>query len=151
LYSASRAGANLALQSSRGVHFRYPKLDLTDPSSIEHLAKTIEDEHGNVDVLFNVAGLNITKPQTGARAFPDNKRIMDVNYQGTLNMCATFLPIMKPGSRIVNLSSVASSLQSYNEELQARFGNSKMTIADLQILVEEYEVGKASVEFHEED
>jgi NAD(P)-dependent dehydrogenase (short-subunit alcohol dehydrogenase family) len=62
---------------------------------------------------------------------------MDVNFQRPLHICTTFLPIMKPGSRIVNLSSVDSFLQSYDEELQARLGNSKMTISDLQELIEE--------------
>jgi hypothetical protein len=76
---------------------------------------------------------------------------MDVKYQEALHMRTIFLPIMKPGIRIANLSSVASSLQLYDEELQARFANSEMTISDLQQLVEECKVGKASVEFHEVD
>jgi hypothetical protein len=76
---------------------------------------------------------------------------MDVKSQGALHMRTTFLSTMKPGSRIVNLSSVASSLQSFDEELQARFANSKKTISDLQQLVEECKVGKAFVEFHEAD
>lgn len=140
MYASSRAGVDLALRSSRGVDFRYPKLDLGNRSSIEHLAKAIEDEQGNVDVLFNVAGLNITKPRTGTRAFPDNKKIMDVNFQGTLNMCRTFLPMMRAGGRIVNLSSVASSIQRYSKDLQTRFRDPKMTMADLEALVAEYEV-----------
>ncbi len=145
LYAASRAGADLALRSNRGVQFRYPTLDLTDSSSIERLAKTIKDEDGKVDVLFNVAGLNIAKPQSGPRAFPDNKKIMDVNFQGTLQMCVTFLPLIKPGGRIVNLSSVASSLRSYSEGLQARFRDPKMTLSALQALVTEYEVRKVLI------
>lgn len=131
---------DLAFLSPRGVHFRYPKLDITDPSSIEHLARAIKDEQGHVDVLFNVAGLNIIKPRTGSRAYIDNKTIMDVNFHGTLQMCRAFLPIMKPGSRIVNFSSVASSLESYSQNLQARFRDPHMTMPDLQSLVAEYEV-----------
>lgn len=140
VYAASRAGVDLALESNQGVHFRYPKLDLTDSSSIERLAQNIRDEQESVDVLLNVAGLNITRPQTGSRAFPDNKKVIDVNYQGTLEVCMAFLPMMKPGSRIVNLSSVASSLRPYREDLQERFRNTEMTLADLQALVTEYEV-----------
>ncbi|ERF74575.1 hypothetical protein EPUS_00705 [Endocarpon pusillum Z07020] len=100
VYASSRAGVDLALHSTRGVYFRYAILDLTNPSSIEHLAWIIKDEQGDMDVLFNVAGLNIMKPRTGSRAFADNKKIMDVNFHGTLQMCLAFLPIMKPGSRI---------------------------------------------------
>ncbi|KAF7505491.1 hypothetical protein GJ744_000738 [Endocarpon pusillum] len=81
VYASSSAGVDLALHSTRGVHFRYAKLDLTNPSSIEHLASIIKHEQGDVDVLFNVAGLNIMKPRTGSRAFSDNKRIMDANFQ----------------------------------------------------------------------
>lgn len=112
---------------------------------MEYLARTIEDEQGKVDFLFNVAGLNITNSHTGFRAFPDNNKIMDVNFHGTLQMCKTFLPIMKPGGRIVNLSSVASSLRPFSQDLQARFRNSSMTIGDLQALAVEYEIRPVSV------
>lgn len=135
-------GIELPFQSSRAVYFRYPKLDITDASSIEYLAETIKDEEGGVDVLFNNAGLNTARSHTGPSAFADNKKTMDVYFWGTSQVCMTLLPLMRPGGRIVNLSSVASSLQSYSEDLQKRFRNSRMTLLDLQTLAAEYEVEK---------
>jgi len=53
-------------------------------------------------------------------------------------MCRTFLPLLSPNGRIVNLSSVGSVLKPYSETLQARFRNPKSTFPDLDTLAEEY-------------
>jgi carbonyl reductase 1 len=140
VYAASRSGADLGFQGNAGVQFRYPQLDITSTSSIEELATTIKIEQMTVDVLFNVAGLNIMKGRSASKVYADNKKIMDVNFRGTLKMCQTFLPLIKPGGRVVNLSSVGSTLRPYREDIQARFRNPKMQISDLHHLVEDYEV-----------
>jgi short-subunit dehydrogenase len=140
LYAASRAGTDLALRSSQGI----PKLDLTD--AFEHRASSQDNRKRAWRCRCSVQCCGTQHYKT-----TDRSQIMDVKYQGALHMRTTFLSTMKPGSRIVNPSSVASSLQSYDEELQARFANSKKTISDLQQLVEECKVGKASVGFHEAD
>ena len=55
-------------------------------------------------------------------------------------MCQAFFPIMRKGGRIVNLSSVASSLVGYNPELQHRLRTSKdsMTLEQLNQLARAY-------------
>ena len=55
-------------------------------------------------------------------------------------MCQTFVPLLKKDGRIVNLSSVASSLNPYSKEIQERFRSENMTLADLENLAKEYEV-----------
>lgn len=53
-------------------------------------------------------------------------------------MCCTFLPhLSKDTGRIVNLSSVASSLKPYSEEIQRRF-RSALFLSDVETLAEEY-------------
>ena len=56
-------------------------------------------------------------------------------------MCQTFIPLMSPKGRIVNLSSVASTLKPYSEQIRQRFRNPDMTIEDLEQLAQEFEVG----------
>ena len=58
-------------------------------------------------------------------------------------MCQAFMPLLSPTGRIVNLSSVGSSLKAYSPAIQQRFRNPNMTSQDLETLAVEFE---ASVE-----
>ena len=55
-------------------------------------------------------------------------------------MCKTFIPILSPKGRIVNLSSVSSTLKPYSEQIKQRFRNPNMTLQDLEQLSQEYQV-----------
>ena len=54
-------------------------------------------------------------------------------------MCQTFIPLLRSNGRIVNVSSTGSSLSNYSESIQARFRSSKMTLDDLESLVNEFQ------------
>lgn len=58
-------------------------------------------------------------------------------------MCRTFLPLMAQDGRIVNLSSVGSSLKPYSETIQQRFRNPNATQADLDTLAEDFLVSRS--------
>lgn len=47
---------------------------------------------------------------------------------------------MKPGSRIVNVSSQSGNLEQFGSQLQARFRDPKITLSDIEALAQEYEV-----------
>lgn len=54
-------------------------------------------------------------------------------------MCQNFIPLMRPhAGRIVNLSSVASSLKIYSETVQRRFRDTRASLEDLDRLAEDY-------------
>ena len=56
-------------------------------------------------------------------------------------MCKTFLPLMRDHGRIVNVSSVGSTANGFNnKEFAARFKNQDLTLAKLDSLMQEYEV-----------
>ena len=55
-------------------------------------------------------------------------------------MCQTFLPIMRPEGRIVNVSSASGNLQQFGPELQSRLRNPRNTLRDVEALAQEYEV-----------
>ncbi|MCJ1410277.1 hypothetical protein MMC19_004362 [Ptychographa xylographoides] len=138
LYATSRAGANLGIKTPPDSHtteIKYPKLDITDRASIENLAETIRREHGGCDVLINNAGVNLDDEYSSANV----RKTLDTNYRGTLHMCQTFFPLLKKDGRIVNVSSTASGLSQYSESLQERFRDSKMTLQDLEALMQEYQ------------
>lgn len=59
------------------------------------------------------------------------------NYYGTLATCEAFLPLIRDGGRIANVSSMASKLGKYSSELQKRFREGK-TVEDFTTLMEEF-------------
>jgi len=136
LYATSRKGTSFGIKAvSNDMEIKYPKLDITDPTSIDSLASLIKQEHGGCDVLINNAGINIDDHYS-----PQNVKLtLDTNYRGTLHMCQSFIPLLKRNGRIVNVSSTASSLGEYGEILQQRFRNPNMTLQDLEELMQEYQ------------
>lgn len=148
MYATSRAGQDLGFIASKTSQVIYPKLDVTDGASIKSLFSQIKEENnGKLDVLINNAGIN-TQPEHS----PDSvKKTLDTNYRGTLDMCQTFLPLVSSSDkqgRIVNISSVGSSLHIYNKAVQQRFRNPDMTLKDLEQLAQEYQ---SAVEAGEEE
>lgn len=60
----------------------YVAVDTTDPSSVEELAKAIQDEHGTVDVVINNAAAHDAGNYT-----PDViKTVLDTNVRSTLRV-----------------------------------------------------------------
>jgi NAD(P)-dependent dehydrogenase (short-subunit alcohol dehydrogenase family) len=68
----------------------------------------IEQEHGRVDVLVNVAGIVLVKPLDETR-WDEYRRTVDINLGGTFLLCKHVLPMMKRqhSGVIVNIGSVS--------------------------------------------
>ncbi|KAF3385250.1 Carbonyl reductase [NADPH] 1 [Penicillium rolfsii] len=140
LYTASRAGAPIdltGLSVPPTVQVRPAQLSLTDQASITALSTMIGSEHLGCDILINNAGLyyfreNITSAQ--------RQETLDVNYRGTLSIqvCQAFIPIMRKGGRIVNVSSQSGQLKYFHRRLRARFLKADLTLDELDALVSEY-------------
>lgn len=136
LYAASRAGTPPEL-SSPTVDVRPARLSLTDPSSASSLAAAIQAEHGGCDVVINNAGVYYYREKITTQ---QRRETFDANYRGTLRVCQAFIPIMRPGGRIVNLSSQSGQLHCLAPELRQRFLEPDLTLAQLCDLVAEYNV-----------
>lgn len=106
-YELSRRGARLILSSRRedvlqevrrgcvrpDDHHVYP-LDLSDASSLLPTAEDVHEEVGPVDVLVNNGGIG----QRGTAAETEMdvvRRIMEVNFFGTVQLTKAVLPIMR--------------------------------------------------------
>lgn len=87
-------------------------VDISDESAVFDAVGDAVKSFGPADILINCAGM----------AYPDHVYTMDrkmahqtikVNLLGTMNMIGALLPHLKPGARIVNVSSVAGFIGTY--------------------------------------
>ena len=114
----ARAGATVAAvdvneaglaETARGLEtIRAFPADVTDVRAVEALVSKVENELGAVDRVLNAAAIM----PTGRLLEQDTdliRRIMDINYTGTVAVCQTLLPRMLARRRgdLVNFASVA--------------------------------------------
>lgn len=103
--------------------------NVTDRDRMQALAAEIHAAHGVIHLLFNNAGITISK------AFADSTldeldRVMAINLGGVINGCHFFLPYLKQAGEghIVNTSSMAGLLGLPN---QATYSASKAAVRSL--------------------
>ena len=65
------------------------------------------------------------------------KKTLECNYYGTLEACQDFLPLIKPEGRLVNVASVAGTLDKYSSALKDAFQNAA-TIPEVTKLMQDF-------------
>jgi NAD(P)-dependent dehydrogenase (short-subunit alcohol dehydrogenase family) len=101
--------------AGEGLPVDYHPLDVTDPSSIQHLRDFLQQEYDRLDVLVNNAGIAIDDGTSALKLEIDTaRRTMDTNVYGPLLLCQALVPLMRRHNRgrIVNVSSVMGQLAS---------------------------------------
>ena len=85
------------------------RTDISDPASVEAMAKTAIDAFGGIDVLINNASLMSVLPRRDWMEIPVEEwdRVMAVNLRGMFLCCHAVAPSMKAQGRgtIVNIAS----------------------------------------------
>lgn len=94
------------------------RCDVADEAQVSELFKAIDEEHGRVDALANVAGVVLVKPLVDTE-LEEFRRIVDVNLGGTFLTCKYAIPIMERqgGGVIVNLASVSGHVGQIDHSL----------------------------------
>ena len=95
----------LADSTGAGLIYTY-KADLSRLAEVDSLANAITREHGQLDVIINNAGV-MRVPETITQDGLDVR--FAVNTVAPYLLTKRLLPIMRPGSRVVNLSSAAQA------------------------------------------
>jgi len=85
------------------------KCDVQDLNSIHKCFLHIKEKEEKIDALINNAGIGIAGSIIDSN-YADIERIFATNVLGTIQMCKEFMPLLKKGSRIVNIGSVAGDL-----------------------------------------
>lgn len=91
--------------------FNYIRCDVTDYENVQNAVKSIFDKEGQIDYLVNCAGMGISGSVENTTE-QNMKKIFNVNFFGTVNMCKATVPFMRQNKsgHIVNISSVAGEL-----------------------------------------
>ncbi|MCE1164872.1 MAG: SDR family oxidoreductase [Bacteroidetes bacterium] len=111
-----------------GIECRFVQLDVSDVKSIEAAYHIISKCTDRLDVLVNNAGI---MPQTGSILDIRPKalrEVFDTNTFGPLHMVQVFLPMLKEGSRVINISSGLGKLSSQFSDYSPAYGMSKTAL-----------------------
>ncbi|MCJ1380298.1 hypothetical protein MMC17_003401 [Xylographa soralifera] len=118
---------------------RYHALDISQPPSIRAFAAFLQERHPHgIDMVINNAGIAMTGFDTTVV-----HQTLQCNYHGTLSATLTLLPLLRPGGRLVNISSMASHLNKYSLPLRARF-LAAATVDDVTALMADFEAAVAA-------
>jgi len=91
--------------ADEGAAVRARTADVADPDDCAALAEFAIAEFGQIDGLVNNAGVGEARP--ALKETPEQFRnVIDVNLNGTFWMAQACARVMRPGSSIVNVSSV---------------------------------------------
>ena len=79
-------------------------MDVSKIESIQSAVKQIEEKYGNINCIVNNAGIFIGGPITEVdlKYF---EKIIDINVMGYIRVIKAFYPLLREGSRIINISS----------------------------------------------
>jgi len=99
--------------TSQRVH--HYALDVTDPVAAERIFRAASLQSGPPDVVFHAAGVGgFSRPFA---EFPAERfeRMIRVNLLGTRNVAAAVLPLMRPGSKLALVASLAGLMAAYGQ------------------------------------
>lgn len=119
IYATSRSGVDSGVTVLAPNKILYRKLDITSQPSIRSFFSSALQEQGAIDILINNAAVSHDHHETPDLA----AETVWNNYGGARDMCSAFLaqPTLRPGARIVNVTSGYNSLSTYGPGVQKAF------------------------------
>jgi carbonyl reductase 1 len=99
----------IAELEAEGLKPKFHQLDITDLASIQRLKEFLVKNYGGLDILVNNAGIAYKGDSTAP--FSEQAEVtMKTNFNSTLDVCNILLPILRSGARVVNVSSMVSTM-----------------------------------------
>ncbi len=116
-----------ATAESLGTKCHFFTVNVTDAASVKEAVNNAIELNGSPDLAINSAGILINKTleDTTPEAF---KKVIDVNLNGSFNFVSAIMPLMKPGSQIALIASVAGLISNYG---YTAYGASKFGVVGL--------------------
>ncbi|XP_004842408.1 carbonyl reductase [NADPH] 1 isoform X1 [Heterocephalus glaber] len=135
----ARGRAAVQQLQAEGLSPRFHQLDIDDLQSIRAVRDFLRKEYGGLDVLINNAG--IAFKMADPTPFHIQAEVtIKTNFYGTRDVCTELLPLIKPGGRVVNVSSMTSlmALKGCSPELQQKFRSETITEEELVGLMNKF-------------
>jgi NAD(P)-dependent dehydrogenase (short-subunit alcohol dehydrogenase family) len=113
-----RIAAAVSSVPTAGAQICGELLDVAQPSSADHLAATLRDRHGGVDIVFNNAVMRVgpdDDPRDIIAAYTE------VNNFGTTRVLRAFAPLLRPNGRLIVVASSLGTLHYLAPALHDRF------------------------------
>lgn len=133
-----------------GVKVTSQRVDVADRDAVFDWARTVVDDHGRVNLIFNNAGVALGAT-IDAMSYDDFEWLMNINFWGVVHGTKAFLPHLKAAGEghIVNLSSVFGlmSIPAQSAYNAAKFGVRGFTDA-LRMELEMEPCGVSSTTVH---
>ena len=137
-----RLSATAALVEAAGRRVLTARTDVTLPEDCTALVEAAMDAFGRVDILVNNAGVGSAVPAT-RETTEQFRSLYDVNVFGAYWMAQACARVMKPGSSIVNVSSVLG-MRSFGLP-QAAYTSSKAALIGLTRDLSQQWVGRKGI------
>jgi len=128
-----------------GLSPMFVELDLGNEDTIKKVRDMMKDKYGGIDVLVNNAGIAFKNAAT--EPFGEQARVtIATNYSDNKRCCEILFPVLKPGARVVNMSSSAgflghldrSSNQVAARELKKKLSSPDLKVSELDDMMENF-------------
>jgi len=125
-----------------GLKPKFHVLDLANEETIVALRDFMKEKYGGIDVLVNNAGIAFKRDAT--ETFAEQARItLATNYWDNGKACDILFPVLKPGARVVNMSSCEGFLGHMQKSpagsaLKDRLSSSDLTREELNSLMKDF-------------
>lgn len=128
--------AKVLTQDGGDTTIKYHALDISDPKSIHAFTDFLKKEHPDgIDFAINNAGIALDGFNSTVV-----KNTLATNYYGTLEASNSFLPLIRNGGRLVNVSSTGGKLNKYSDEIRNAFlSASKTSIPAVTALMQQFQ------------
>jgi len=129
-----------------GLNPKFHILDLGNEDTIVKLREFMKETYDGIDVLVNNAGIAFKNAAT--EPFGEQATVtLATNYWANKRACEILFPILKPGARVVNMSSSAGFLghigarsgdKDKAEELKKKLSSTSLTVPELDGLMRNF-------------
>lgn len=121
-----------------GLKPKFHQLDITDDDSVARLKTFVTNNYAGIDVLINNAAIAFKTASTEPFAIQAEETLR-VNYFSLLRVCDALFPLLRPGARVVNVSSSAGHLSNISSvELKQKLSSPQLTVDGLNALVQQF-------------
>ncbi|CAM6099793.1 unnamed protein product [Calypogeia fissa] len=126
--------AALKAEGLSGSVLSHP-LDVTSSSSVATFSSWLKDSLGGFDILINNAGI-----WPKGLSYEDAKAVLGVNYHGARAVTEGLLPLLRPGGRIINVTSRTGFYQRLRDDkVRSQLGDvEKLDLKTLDSITNKY-------------